>query len=128
MPHLATTYAAINALITVGGHKSLSSIHRCSIHFILRPLHRILGQLFTFKLFLGCRENLYAFLLRMKDASGGFRFCTIFLPSYLIVVHLIGATLLWSLGVLLRNIICIEMPLLIVSRLVCVYAFKNQSL
>ncbi|KAL8475490.1 hypothetical protein ACS0TY_028225 [Phlomoides rotata] len=46
MPHLATTYAAINALITVGGHKSLSSIHR---------------------------ENLYAFLLRMKDASGGFR-------------------------------------------------------
>ncbi|KAL8494577.1 hypothetical protein ACS0TY_025413 [Phlomoides rotata] len=46
MPHLATTYAAINALITVGGHKSLSSIHR---------------------------ENLYAFLLQMKDASGGFR-------------------------------------------------------
>ncbi|KAL6518842.1 hypothetical protein OROHE_017595 [Orobanche hederae] len=46
MPHLATTYAAINTLITVGGHESLSSINR---------------------------ENLYAFLLRMKDASGGFR-------------------------------------------------------
>ncbi|KAL6551495.1 hypothetical protein OROGR_007649 [Orobanche gracilis] len=46
MPHLATTYAAINTLITMGGHKSLSSINR---------------------------ENLYAFLLRMKDASGGFR-------------------------------------------------------
>ncbi|KAK6155185.1 hypothetical protein DH2020_009433 [Rehmannia glutinosa] len=46
MPHLATTYAAINTLITVGGHKSLSSINR---------------------------EKLYAFLLRTKDTSGGFR-------------------------------------------------------
>ncbi|KAH6830456.1 Prenyltransferase family protein [Perilla frutescens var. hirtella] len=46
MPHLATTYAAINSLITVGGHKSLSSINR---------------------------EKMYEFLLRMKDASGGFR-------------------------------------------------------
>ncbi|KAI3452423.1 hypothetical protein Pfo_009088 [Paulownia fortunei] len=46
MPHLATTYAAINTLITVGGHKSLSPINR---------------------------KTLYAFLLRMKDASGGFR-------------------------------------------------------
>ncbi|KAL3624243.1 hypothetical protein CASFOL_033059 [Castilleja foliolosa] len=46
MPHLATTYAAINTLITVGGHKSLSSINR---------------------------EKLYDFLLRMKDTSGGFR-------------------------------------------------------
>ncbi|GFP96060.1 protein farnesyltransferase subunit beta [Phtheirospermum japonicum] len=46
MPHLATTYAAINTLITLGGHKSLSSINR---------------------------EKLYDFLLRMKDTSGGFR-------------------------------------------------------
>ncbi|KAL7100719.1 hypothetical protein ACP275_08G012200 [Erythranthe tilingii] len=46
MPHLATTYAAINALLTLGGHKSLSSINR---------------------------EKLYSFLLRMKDTSGGFR-------------------------------------------------------
>ncbi|PIM99780.1 Protein geranylgeranyltransferase Type I, beta subunit [Handroanthus impetiginosus] len=46
MPHLATTYAAINTLITVGGHRSLSSINR---------------------------KKLYAFLLRMKDSSGGFR-------------------------------------------------------
>ncbi|XP_042029392.1 protein farnesyltransferase subunit beta-like [Salvia splendens] len=46
MPHLATTYAAVNALITVGGQNSLSSINR---------------------------EKLYDFLLRMKDASGGFR-------------------------------------------------------
>ncbi|KAK4392999.1 protein farnesyltransferase subunit beta [Sesamum angolense] len=46
MPHLATTYAAVNALITVGGQRSLSSIDR---------------------------KKLYAFLLRMKDASGGFR-------------------------------------------------------
>ncbi|XP_059449585.1 protein farnesyltransferase subunit beta isoform X2 [Corylus avellana] len=28
MPHLATTYAAVNALITVGGERSLSSINR----------------------------------------------------------------------------------------------------
>ncbi|KAK9272849.1 hypothetical protein L1049_003227 [Liquidambar formosana] len=46
MPHLATTYAAVNSLITLGGHRSLSSINR---------------------------HNLYTFLLRMKDASGGFR-------------------------------------------------------
>ncbi|KAL4590255.1 hypothetical protein LXL04_003181 [Taraxacum kok-saghyz] len=29
MPHLATTYVAGNSLITLGGHKSLSSINRC---------------------------------------------------------------------------------------------------
>ncbi|GER52069.1 farnesyl-protein transferase beta subunit [Striga asiatica] len=46
MPHLATTYAAINTLLTVGGHKSLSSINR---------------------------GKLYEFLFRMKDSSGGFR-------------------------------------------------------
>jgi protein farnesyltransferase subunit beta len=31
MPHLATTYAAVNALITVGGERSLSSINRWSV-------------------------------------------------------------------------------------------------
>ncbi|XP_027154606.1 protein farnesyltransferase subunit beta [Coffea eugenioides] len=46
MPHLATTYAAVNSLITLGGPKSLSSINR---------------------------GKLRAFLLQMKDASGGFR-------------------------------------------------------
>ncbi|KAL5582558.1 hypothetical protein UlMin_015000 [Ulmus minor] len=46
MPHLATTYAAVNALITVGGHEALSSINR---------------------------EKLYTFLQRMKHSSGGFR-------------------------------------------------------
>ncbi|KAK4417763.1 protein farnesyltransferase subunit beta [Sesamum alatum] len=46
MPHLATTYAAVNTLITVGSQRSLSSIDR---------------------------KKLYVFLLRMKDASGGFR-------------------------------------------------------
>lgn len=46
MPHLATTYAAVNALITLGGEKALSSIKR---------------------------EKLHGFLLRMKDPSGGFR-------------------------------------------------------
>lgn len=50
MPHLATTYAAVNTLITVGGQRSLSSIDR---------------------------KKLYAFLLRMKDASGGFRYTDI---------------------------------------------------
>lgn len=46
MPHLATTYAAINALITLGGHRSLSSINRGKV---------------------------YTFLRRMKDPSGAFR-------------------------------------------------------
>ncbi|GAB2278144.1 hypothetical protein Dimus_012840 [Dionaea muscipula] len=46
MPHLATTYAAVNSLITLGGHRSLSSINR---------------------------QKLYKFLQRMKDPSGGFR-------------------------------------------------------
>ncbi|PSR87586.1 Protein farnesyltransferase subunit beta like [Actinidia chinensis var. chinensis] len=46
LPHLATTYAAVNALITLGGPRSFSSIHR---------------------------GKLYSFLLRMKHASGGFR-------------------------------------------------------
>ncbi|EPS68135.1 hypothetical protein M569_06635, partial [Genlisea aurea] len=45
MPHLATTYAAVNTLITIGGERSLSSINR---------------------------ENLYEFLIRMKDSGGGF--------------------------------------------------------
>ncbi|KAI3748081.1 hypothetical protein L6452_10937 [Arctium lappa] len=45
MPHLATTYAAVNSLITLGGHRSLGSINRGKI---------------------------YSFLRRMKHASGGF--------------------------------------------------------
>lgn len=46
MPHLATTYAAVNAIVTLGGQKALSSINR---------------------------DKLYNFLLRMKDPSGAFR-------------------------------------------------------
>ncbi|WOL10965.1 hypothetical protein Cni_G19725 [Canna indica] len=46
MPHLATTYAAVNTLITLGSEMALSSIHR---------------------------ENLVKFLHRMKDSSGAFR-------------------------------------------------------
>ncbi|XP_057983831.1 protein farnesyltransferase subunit beta isoform X2 [Malania oleifera] len=46
LPHLATTYAAVNSLITLGSDKSLSSINR---------------------------GKLYMFFLRMKDQSGGFR-------------------------------------------------------
>ncbi|XP_057447464.1 protein farnesyltransferase subunit beta [Lotus japonicus] len=46
MPHLATTYAAVNTLITLGGQKSLASINR---------------------------DKLYGFLQRMKQPNGGFR-------------------------------------------------------
>lgn len=46
LPHLATTYAAVNALITVGGERSLSSINR---------------------------EKVYMFFKRMKQPSGAFR-------------------------------------------------------
>ncbi|KAK9104486.1 hypothetical protein Scep_021330 [Stephania cephalantha] len=46
LPHLATTYAAVNSLITLGGEEALSSINR---------------------------EKMHGFLLRMKDPSGGFR-------------------------------------------------------
>ena len=30
MPHIATTYAAVNSLVTLGGDKALSSINRWS--------------------------------------------------------------------------------------------------
>ncbi|XP_050223331.1 protein farnesyltransferase subunit beta isoform X2 [Mercurialis annua] len=46
LPHLATTYAAVNSLVTLGGQRALSSINR---------------------------GKLYAFLRRMKDSSGAFR-------------------------------------------------------
>ncbi|XP_064955736.1 protein farnesyltransferase subunit beta-like isoform X1 [Musa acuminata AAA Group] len=46
MPHLATTYAAVNTLVTLGSDMALSSINRA---------------------------NLLKFLLRMKDSSGAFR-------------------------------------------------------
>ncbi|KAK7365160.1 hypothetical protein VNO80_13998 [Phaseolus coccineus] len=46
MPHIATTYAAVNTLITLGGQKSLTSINR---------------------------DKLHGFLRRMKQPNGGFR-------------------------------------------------------
>ncbi|CAN1322096.1 Protein farnesyltransferase subunit beta [Linum perenne] len=46
MPHLLTTYAAVNSLVTLGGHKALSSIKR---------------------------DKVYQFLRKMKDSSGAFR-------------------------------------------------------
>ncbi|XP_027358658.1 protein farnesyltransferase subunit beta isoform X2 [Abrus precatorius] len=46
IPHLATTYAAVNTLITLGGQKSLASINR---------------------------DKLCGFLRRMKQPNGGFR-------------------------------------------------------
>ncbi|KAJ4973707.1 hypothetical protein NE237_006881 [Protea cynaroides] len=46
MPHLATTYAAVNSLITLGGQRAFSSINR---------------------------DKMRIFLLRMKQPSGAFR-------------------------------------------------------
>lgn len=46
MPHLATTYAAVNTLVNLGTQKALSSINR---------------------------EGIHKFLLQMKDSSGAFR-------------------------------------------------------
>ncbi|CAL4947546.1 unnamed protein product [Urochloa decumbens] len=46
LPHLATTYAAVNTLVTIGSERALSSINR---------------------------DKLYKFMLRMKDESGAFR-------------------------------------------------------
>ncbi|KAI5326673.1 hypothetical protein L3X38_035747 [Prunus dulcis] len=46
MPHLATTYAAVCSLVTLAGHKALSSI---------------------------IRSEMYMFLRQMKHPSGGFR-------------------------------------------------------
>ncbi|TVU35175.1 hypothetical protein EJB05_17052 [Eragrostis curvula] len=46
LPHLATTYAAVNTLVTIGSERALSSINR---------------------------DNLRKFLLRVKDSSGAFR-------------------------------------------------------
>jgi len=34
MPHIATTYAAVNTLITLGGQKSLASINRWSVYVL----------------------------------------------------------------------------------------------
>ncbi|CAO2171376.1 unnamed protein product [Urochloa humidicola] len=46
LPHLATTYAAVNTLVTIGSERALSSINR---------------------------DKLYKFMLQMKDESGAFR-------------------------------------------------------
>ncbi|KAH0929332.1 hypothetical protein HID58_015059, partial [Brassica napus] len=46
LPHLATSYAAVNTLVTLGGEKAFSSINR---------------------------EQMACFLRRMKDTNGGFR-------------------------------------------------------
>ncbi|RLN22670.1 hypothetical protein C2845_PM07G22300 [Panicum miliaceum] len=45
LPHLATTYAAVNTLVTIGSEMAFSSINR---------------------------DNLYKFMLRLKDESGAF--------------------------------------------------------
>ncbi|XP_030953974.1 protein farnesyltransferase subunit beta isoform X1 [Quercus lobata] len=78
LPHLATTYAAVNALITVGGERSLSSINRWSVmfevsHFFCNCAYwsHFEPSDMGFKIF--CREKVYMFLKRMKQPSGAFR-------------------------------------------------------
>ncbi|XP_023922301.1 protein farnesyltransferase subunit beta isoform X1 [Quercus suber] len=77
LPHLATTYAAVNALITVGGERSLSSINRWSVMFEVSHFcnsaywshfepNDMDSEIF-------CREKVYMFLKRMKQPSGAFR-------------------------------------------------------
>ncbi|CAH2080019.1 unnamed protein product [Thlaspi arvense] len=58
LPHLATTYAAVNALVTLGGDKALSSINR---------------------------EKMSCFLRRMKDTNGGFSIALQILTYSLII-------------------------------------------
>ncbi|XP_059294125.1 protein farnesyltransferase subunit beta isoform X2 [Lycium ferocissimum] len=72
MPHLATTYAAVNSLITLGSPKALSSINRCTSYsmFLLVPYLSFTPVNIDLMMY---REKLHAFLLRMKDPSGGFR-------------------------------------------------------
>lgn len=43
LPHLATTYAAVNSLITLGGSRSLSSINRDRVHNFLRQMKQPSG-------------------------------------------------------------------------------------
>ncbi|KAJ7974562.1 Protein farnesyltransferase subunit beta [Quillaja saponaria] len=43
MPHLATTYAAVNSLITLGGQKSLTSINRDKLSMFLRQMKHLSG-------------------------------------------------------------------------------------
>lgn len=79
LPHLATTYAAVNALVTLGGDKALSSINRWCILFSLWSVSFI-KSLVMFPLeylhvtHSSFREKMSCFLRRMKDTSGGFRF------------------------------------------------------
>ncbi|WMV17535.1 hypothetical protein MTR67_010920 [Solanum verrucosum] len=73
MPHLATTYAAVNSLITLGKPEALSSINRCTSYSMFLLVSYLLFIPVDIDLIICLREKLYTFLLRMKDASGGFR-------------------------------------------------------
>jgi len=42
MPHIATTYAAVNTLITLGGQKSLASINRWSVYVLKASFYHIM--------------------------------------------------------------------------------------
>ncbi|GAA0141517.1 acyltransferase [Lithospermum erythrorhizon] len=58
MPHLATTYDAVNSLITISGERALSSMNR---------------------------KNLDSFLIQMKDLSGGFKYSRLLIFGIFIV-------------------------------------------
>ncbi|KAK2991442.1 hypothetical protein RJ640_028525 [Escallonia rubra] len=91
LPHLATTYAAVNTLMTLGGYRSLSSVNRWSVFM-------------TLKQFIVFSDKIYSFLLQMKHSSGGFRF-DIFL--LLIARHIFNNDLLCILLLLsLASSVC----------------------
>lgn len=79
MPHLATTYAAVNSLITLSGPKALSSINRCTSYSMFLLVSYLSFTSLDIDLVICLREKLYTFLLRMKDASGGFRYDAFYL-------------------------------------------------
>ncbi|BBH06727.1 Prenyltransferase family protein [Prunus dulcis] len=85
MPHLATTYAAVCSLVTLGGHKALSSINR---------------------------SEMYMFLRQMEHPSGGFRSLELYLipyfsPGFMMVEKLMSgpATLQFLLVASILNIL-----------------------
>lgn len=83
MPHLATTYAAVNSLITLGGHRSLSSINRWLVFATFKQMVTLYPVSFETDLIVipiwFFRGKLYTFLLQMKDPCGAYRCDILFL-------------------------------------------------
>lgn len=92
MPHLATTYAAVNTLITLGGEKSLASINRWSVYALQSKVLAVIFLLFCLVELCSrasgidlhfeniiFRDKLYGFMRRMKQPNGGFRSVIVFI-------------------------------------------------